>query len=172
MLDISISYNKFKFLGYEFMTWLWFAIEEGKLINTDKKPILLEIGNRIVFENSLNNTIETITIKGDEAGLEEGILALKKGAVVTELNLVYKENEQKWQFTLKGENLNIAGIKTPDTGNIEKQEDIEGVILEKVYLYNKVVEIIDTLFKKFIKIRLSNKWNDETVPLIRNWINS
>jgi len=172
MLDISISYNKFKFLGYEFMTWLWFAIEEGKLINTDKKPILLEIGNRIVFENSLNNTIETIIIKGDEAGLEEGILALKKGAVVTELNLVYKENEQKWQFTLKGENLNIAGIKTPDTGNIEKQEDIEGVILEKVYLYNKVVEIIDTLFKKFIKIRLSNKWNDETVPLIRNWINS
>ena len=172
MLDISISYNKFKFLGYEFMTWLWFAIEEGKLINTDKKPILLEIGNRIVFENSLNNTIETITIKGDEAGLEEGILALKKGAVVTELNLVYKENEQKWQFTLKGENLNIAGIKTPDTGNIEKQEDIEGVILEKVYLYNKVVEIMDTLFKKFIKIRLSNKWNDETVPLIRNWINS
>ncbi len=172
MLDISISYNKFKFLGYEFMTWLWFAIEEGKLINTDKKPILLEIGNRIVFENSLNNTIETIIIKGDEAGLEEGILALKKGAVVTELNLVYKENEQKWQFTLKGENLNIAGIKTPDTGNIEKQEDIEGVILEKVYLYNKVVEIMDTLFKKFIKIRLSNKWNDETVPLIRNWINS
>ena len=172
MLDISISYNKFKFLGYEFMTWLWFAIEEDKLINTDKKPILLEIGNRIVFENSLNNTIETIIIKGDEAGLEEGILALKKGAVVTELNLVYKENEQKWQFTLKGENLNIAGIKTPDTGNIEKQEDIEGVILEKVYLYNKVVEIIDTLFKKFIKIRLSNKWNDETVPLIRNWINS
>jgi len=43
--------------------------------------------------------VETVTIKGDDAGLEEGLLALRKGAVVSEINLAYKSGEQEWSFT-------------------------------------------------------------------------
>ena len=27
MLDISIAYNRYKYLGHEFLTWLWFIME-------------------------------------------------------------------------------------------------------------------------------------------------
>ena len=27
MLDIAVAYNRYKFLGNEFLTWLWFMIE-------------------------------------------------------------------------------------------------------------------------------------------------
>ena len=81
MLDVAVSYNRYKFLGYEFLTWLWFTIDKDSnhLTEIFQKPITLQIGNRITLENRQNQAVETVTIKGDEAGLEEGMLALQKG---------------------------------------------------------------------------------------------
>ncbi|MBW2173517.1 MAG: hypothetical protein JRF64_02515, partial [Deltaproteobacteria bacterium] len=89
MLDVAISYNRYKFLGYEYLTWLWFVIEkdQDRIRGLGQEPADLEIGNRIVLENKKRDAVESITIKGDDAGLEEGVLALRKGGVVTELNL-------------------------------------------------------------------------------------
>ena len=174
MLDISIAYNRYKFLGYEFLTWIWFLTENdhNRLEGVEKEPFCLEIGNRIVLENMHNNTVETITIKGDDAGLEEGILALRKGAVVTEMNLVCKVSDQKWQFTVKGESFNMASLNLPHTGRIETQKDIEGAVIEKVYLYERVFQVIDDLFKQFITLRVSNDWGKNVVPQIKQWIYS
>ena len=172
MLDVSISYNRYKFIGHEFLTWLWFIMENDQkfLRKLDKDMTSLHIGNRVVLENSLNNTNESILIKGDDAGLEEGKLALKKGAVVIELNFIYKSENQEWKFTLKGESLSFSSLKVPETGPIESKEDIEGLVLEKAYLYEKAIVLLDILFNHFIKIRLSEKWTTRTVPGIKNWI--
>ncbi len=107
--------------------------------NFDQDFVALEVGNRIVFENRRKESAERITIKGDGASLEEGILTLKKGALVTELNVVYKSAELIWQFTLKGESLNISSLSIPNTGSAESDEDIEGFVLEKIFLYDKVL---------------------------------
>jgi hypothetical protein len=42
--------------------------------------------------------------------------------------------------------------------------------LEKVYLFEKVIELVNILYKSFIKIRISNEWNENIVPEIRKWI--
>lgn len=174
MLDVSVAYNRYRFLGYEFLTWLWFVIDKDQQTITDcvKEAESLHIGNRIVLENRQNNSLESITIKGDDAGLEEGVLALKKGAVVTEMNLAYSEGDQQWRFTLKGESLGLSGLKTPETGNVETREDLEGAVLEKVYLYDKAVALVDALFKKFIHLRLSEDWNTSSVVNIRKWLHA
>ena len=172
MLDIAVSYNRYKFVGYEFLTWLWFITEKNADIigKMDTEPITLEVGNRIVLENRNNDRIETITIKGDDAGLEEGFLALAKGGMVIEMNLAYQTGDHKWTFTLKGESLNISNLKLPETGPIETQEDIEGAVLEKVFFYEKAFEIIDKLYQLFLKVRVSDKWNKDVVPRIKKWI--
>ena len=117
MLDVAVAYNRYKFLGEEFLTWLWYVIENDQNLikNFDKDFVALEVGNRIVFENRRNDSDERITIKGDRANLEEGILALKKGGLVTELNMIYRSGEFRWQFTVKGESLNISSLITPKT---------------------------------------------------------
>ena len=53
MLDIAIAYNRYRFLGNEYLTWLWFTLEnERNLLNQfDKDLTNLEIGNRVVLEN-------------------------------------------------------------------------------------------------------------------------
>ncbi len=172
MLDISVAYNRYKFVGYEFLTWLWFVVEHdpSQLSHVIPETVKFTIGNRIMLENAVHDAVETITIKGDDAGLEEGVLALKKGALVTEIHLRATEEENEWQFTLKGESLNISNLKIPDTGQIETKDDIEGAVLEKFFLYEKIMNWLDGIFGYFIKIRLSPEWNDGVVPSIKKWI--
>ena len=172
MLDVAIAYNRFKFIGNEFLTWLWFTIDEdqNKIKSIDESTASLLIGNRIVLENNLNDTVERITIKGDDAGLEEGLLSLRKGAVVVEMNLTYLSDNQQWTFSLKGESLSFSGLKVPETGPVETKDDIEGMVLEKVYLYEKAINLINSLFNVFLKIRSTEHWNQKVVPEMRRWI--
>jgi hypothetical protein len=172
MLDISVAYNRYKFVGYEFLTWLWFVIEHdpSQLNKIVTETINFTIGNRIMLENAVHDAVETITIKGDDAGLEEGVLALKKGALVTEIHLRVSEDENEWQLTLKGESLNISNLKLPETGQVETKDDIEGAILEKIFLYEKLMDWLDGIFGYFIKIRISPEWPDGVLPRIKKWI--
>ncbi len=174
MLDVAVSYNRYKFLGHEFLTWLLFTMEtnQDRLTKLDKELVSLDIGNRIVLEKRNKDDVDTMIIKSDDAEIEEGLLFLKKGAIVTELNLLYKSGDFDWKFSIKGESLNISGLKVPQTGKVEKKEDIEGAVLEKIYLYEKVVLLINILYKDFIKLRLSTKWKKEAIPGISRWITS
>lgn len=174
MLDVSVAYDRYKFLGHEFLTWLWFImdVDQTSIVKTNKDMVSLEMDNRIVLENSLDDRVENIRIKGDDAGLEEAKISLQKGGVVTELNFSFKSGDHEWKFNVKGESLNISSLKSPETGKIEKNDDIEGAVLEKIYLYEKVVSLVENLYNQFIYLRISNKWDVDIVPRIKKWIKS
>jgi len=171
MLDASISYHRYAFLGCEFLTWLWYSVSSSGINTILKKGDSLEIGNKIVLERKLSDSIEKITIKGKDADLEEGMISLKKGAVVKELNLLYKSGDKEWFFTVTGETLSLSNIKTPDIGFIETKNDVEGFAMEKFFLFSSIYSLIDDLYKNFITVRVSEKWNP-VVSDIKKWINS
>ena len=173
MLDVAVAYNRYKFIGEEFLTWLWYIIDtsQSRLKAFDEKIESLEIGNRIVLENRKKESTERITIKGDGASLEEGILALKKGALVTELSLKYRSNNNEWKFTIKGESLNLSSLTTPPTALPETADDVEGFVMEKAYLYERIIKFIEHAFNDFIKLRISNSWNKSERLLVQQWIN-
>ena len=172
MLDVAVAYNRYKFLGEEFLTWLWFQIDTNQHLFTtfDHEITSFHIGNRVVLENRKTETLERITIKGDDAGFEEGILALRKGALVTELNLAFHANNQEWKFTIKGESLNLSGVTIPKTGLPETPEDLEGFVIEKTYHYDKVINFLDKIYANYIKLRISNSWKKNDAVQIRKWI--
>lgn len=172
MLDLATAYNRYKFLGHEFLTWLWYLIETDghRLGQTDPPAIVLALGKRIVLENPRENHAEKITIKGDYANFEAGILPLRQGSLVTELALEAKSAEMTWEFNLKGESLSVSAMKMSSTGPMESLDDVEGALLEKIYLLETILQFIDTLFERFVKIRVTNDWNEQIVPQIREWI--
>lgn len=172
MLDIATAYNRYKFIGHEFLTWLWYLIETDghRLGQADPPAIVLALGKRIVLENPRENHAEKVTIKGAYANFEAGILPLRQGSLVTELSLEAKAAEMTWEFNLKGESLSVSGMKMSTTGPIESLDDVEGALLEKVYLLENILQFIDKLFERFIKVRVSNDWENKTVPKIRQWI--
>ncbi|MCU0558802.1 MAG: hypothetical protein MUD16_01225 [Desulfobacterales bacterium] len=172
MLDVSTAYQRYRFLGDEFLTWLWFCIEKDQKLFTaaDADCTALEIGNRMVLENRKTKSVERITIKGDDAGLEEGRLALRKGALVSEMALVFKTGEYQWQFSVKGESLNISNLKTPGATAPQGPEQLEPFLLERFDFINKIIFFIENLYKLFIRARLSSQWVSKQVPSIRKWI--
>lgn len=172
MLDVAIAYDKYKFIGYEFLTWLWFVIEtdQGYMRSVHPEITSLDVGNRLVLENRKTGTIETVTIKGDDAGLEEARLSLKKGGMVSEMNLMYRAADQKWQFTIKGESFHISAMKIPETGPVESEEDWEGGVLERLFLYEKAMMLLNRLYNGFIRLRIQSEWSKRIVPEMKNWI--
>ena len=123
----------------------------------------------MVLENRWSNGVETITIKGDSAGLEEAKLALSKGAAVTDINLIYKSGDLQWHFSLKGESLSFSGLKLPETGSIEESDELEATVIDKIYLYEKPFTFIDQLYRLFVQLRLSNRWK-QTVSEMKKWV--
>lgn len=172
MLDVSVAYNRYKFLGHEFLTWLWYMIEneQDAFQKVDPELASLTIGNRVVLENHRHNREETITIRGDGAGLEEGLIALKKGGKVTELNLVCSFAEYEWRFQLKGESLGLSGLKVPQAEKVEKNEDLEGAVLERIFLIEKIVNLTYNAYNQFLEVRVSDDWDKRTVGEINAWI--
>ncbi len=182
MLDIATAYNRYQFLGNEFLTWIWYLIETNK--NTIQEDFFasLEIGHTIVLENNLgDNSREKITIKGDQAGLEEGRTALKKGAQVTQIHIkclmeppkdhTDTNDEYLYEFTLKGESFHITGLKTPKTIKGD-EEETEADILEKAFLLENIMKVIDTLFIRFVEKKISPEWKTSEIQKIRAWIDS
>ena len=176
MLDIATAYNKYMFLGNEFLTWLWYLVESGQDITElsgSKEPVTLEIGNSLVLENNLGEkSKEKITIKGDQAGLEEGTTALKKGAWVTDINLVCKIGEEEYKFSIKGESFNLTGLKTPSMDTSASDDETEGMVMEKAFLLSKVMEVIDTLFLKYIERRTADDFKTTEYKAISAWIHA
>jgi hypothetical protein len=174
MLDIAVAYNRYKFLGDQFLTWLWFLIETDQetIRLCDPDIVGLEVGNRMVLENRTTGGLETISIKGDAAGLEEAIVSLSKGAAVSEIQLIYKTAALEWVFAIKGESLSFSGIKLPENTAVQIDEDLDGMILDKLYLYENPLQLIDTLYQSFIQLRLSEKWSSQITVSIKTWLNA
>lgn len=175
MLDIAVAYSRFQFLGEEFLTWLWYVVDNDlKLLRQlDEDLVALEIGNRMVLVNRrLRDGVETVTIRGDDANMDEGLLTLRKGGMVAEAHLIYKSGDHEWQFNLKGESLNLSSVKVPPTGKMESREDLEGVVIEKIDLCNKAVSLTNRLYQHFIELRLGPEWTRHVVPAVRKWINT
>ena len=173
MLDVAVAYSRYQFLGEEFLSWLWFVIENDHQLLQQLDPDLaaLEIGHRMVLVNRRHrDTGETVTIRGDHAGMEEGLLTLKKGGMVAEIHLIYRSGDNEWQFSLKGESLNLSSLKVPATGSVETEEEIEGAVIEKIYLYERAIGLINRLYGRFIKLRLGDEWNKRVVPAVGKWI--
>jgi hypothetical protein len=174
MLDVSVTYNRFKFLGHQYLTWLWHIIDTGMYRDffDTKEKIILTVGNRIVLENRRFKDIETVTISGDLADLTEGKVALKKGALVSEMNIKIEKDGQPWALTLKGESLSFVNLKTPVVGQSQIPEDLDGAVLEKIYLFETAIQIMDTVYRSFIKQRLGNDWEGKITGRIKKWIAS
>ena len=174
MIDIAIAYQRYKFLGLEFLTWLWFILETDPNIfrEIDSELISCQVGKRLVLENRRKDQFETVTIKGDAPGLEEARTALKKGALIAEIDLSFKTTQQMWEYSLKGESLSVSGFRLPAIRTDDSVERMDDAIYERLLLLEKAVNSINALFHRFIKIRISRKWNEQVVPDVHKWITS
>lgn len=169
---VSLVQDK-KFLGREFLSWLWFQSDSnlGTVALDDSQNVEIWIDNKITLESEDQENVERVICHGENSEMLEAREALSQGKKVSQARFKLSLNEAEWYFTLDDCWLNFRTCKTPKV-MLDKKEDPEGLFFEKTLLLQEVVRIIEQLFSQFIKIRISPEWTTKHLPAIRNWIQS
>ncbi len=164
-----------KFLGQEFLTWLWFKSEErggmvelpgsGDVVVVFEKHVLLEFGEGESFEK--------IICQGLQAELNEARTGLRMGKKLEQARIHLAQGDYEWHLTLKGSLFEFRSVKPPKSLNPGEENDgpeaAEGRILERIGMLERVTHIVDELFHFFLEVRVSPEWPAE-VKKLTHWI--
>ncbi len=155
------------FLGGEFLTWLWYASEQGNgLFSVGGDAVEVSFDDLLVLESLLAESQEN-TFKGGEPTLaEEARLALRLGKKVSKAKLRLRRQDREWAFTIKASTLDMASVKLPAV--MSKIEDDQ--FFERLYLLEELDRTFDELYLGFLRRRLSPDWETKELPRVRAWV--
>jgi len=163
--------SKSERLGREFLLWLWFRSEmdECRFDLEEGEPVEIWVDRRMVLKADRDGRLEKLTCTGENYHFKEARMALRDGKDLTEILLKLRLGDHEWQFVMDSTWMNYKSFRTPKVV-FDKNEDPEGIFYEKVYLIEQAVEVMDALFARFVRLRLSPEWKQKERPLLKNWI--
>jgi hypothetical protein len=74
-----------------------------------------------------------------------------------------------FQVSLKAEDFCLNSLKTPKLDKADGDEDPDALLLEKFYLMEVCASLLDDLYARFLRLRLSPAWQKE-VDDMRQWM--
>jgi len=164
-----------RFLGQEFLTWLWCKSEErsGAIDLPGIGDISVAFEKHLLLEYGEGESHEKVICQGLQAELNEARTGLRMGKKLEQARIVLGRGEYEWIMTIKASMFDFKSVKTPKTmASTEDSDDpaaVEGKILEKIGLYEQALQLVDELFRLYLTVRLSTGWETELARL-RAWI--
>jgi len=177
-MDLVDLITEKRFLGQEFLTWLWWKSEErggsvplpgqGDIVVVFEKHMLLEYG-----EAEYN---ERLVCSGLQTELREARTGLRTGKKLEQARLQIVKNEMEYNLTLGATLFEFKNVKLPkteaaDSSGDSSEAEMEGAILERIYLFEELMKIINDLFRMFLEVRTSDGWLEE-LARIRTWVHT
>lgn len=160
-----------RFLGFEFLTWLWFFSERsgGSFRISEEKEAEVHLGERLVLMLPGEGK-EKVVCTTQANFLDEARMALKRGKLVHEIQLLLMVADNEYLLTLDSALWAVKGLKAPKQLQDYEEEDADGLFLEKMYFLEEVSSALDVLYGKFLAERLGSAWDSDTLPLMKQWI--
>ena len=175
-MDIVEIAEEKRFLGQEFLTWLWWKSEErgGSVALEDRGDILVVFEKHMLLESGEGESAEKLICSGLQAELQEARTGLRVGKKLEQARIQLTHDAYQYNFTLTGASMDFRNVRLPKTAETEKDtanqpEEVEGAILERIFLFENLVRIVHALFAMFLQIRLGDAWRQEA-ERIRSWI--
>ena len=175
-MDLVDLITEKRFFGQEFLTWLWWKSEErggsvklegqGDIIVVFEKHMLLEYG-----EADYN---ERLVCSGLQTELKEARTGLRTGKKLEQARIQLIKDEREYNLTLGATFFEFRNVKLPKTEGADASSDspeaeMEGAILERIYLFEELVKIVNDLLRMFAEVRTSERWPEE-VARVRSWV--
>ncbi|NOR25222.1 MAG: hypothetical protein GQ542_12715 [Desulforhopalus sp.] len=165
-----------RFLGQEFLTWLWWKSEErgGSVDLPGEGDITVVFEKHMLLESGEGESMEKIVCTGLQAELQEARTGLRMGKKLEQARIIIGHRDYEYSFTLAAALMEFRNVKLPKTETTENDksdspEEVEGMILERVYLFEELIKLVNGLFSMFLNVRLSEGWHDE-LQKIRAWV--
>ncbi|MFO0661662.1 MAG: hypothetical protein U0165_17790 [Polyangiaceae bacterium] len=157
-----------RFLGREFLVWVWFESElfEGELTATGQDPFELHLEKQITLEAGQKDK-ETSVLKGMQPShTPEAREALRQGKTPTRARIRINRAEQEFTFSLSTDALSLSGVKIPALLKEEGDEPF----YERIGLIEDLEALIEALYADFLALRVSTSWPKSVHPLMMRWI--
>lgn len=165
-----------RFLGQEFLTWLWWKSEErgGSVDLPGEGDVTVVFEKHMLLESGEGESMEKIVCTGLQAELQEARTGLRMGKKLEQARIIIGHRDYEYSFTLAAALMEFRNVKLPKTETTENDksdnpEEIEGMILERVFLFEELIKLVNGLFRMFLDVRLSEAWRDE-LQKIRAWV--
>jgi hypothetical protein len=185
--------EKRRFVGREFLLWLWFESElfDATLSSGDSGPFGLWLEKRLVLSAGKDSTRITASSPGRGREAKEALLA---GQLPESAGIRITSSEEETSFVLRAEALGVSGLKLPgavlgkegDAPNVlleemmgkrgkkprkkERREDeAYEAFYERMRLTHDFEALLESLYRDFLRFRLSPRWKAVFVPAARAW---
>lgn len=168
-MDLIDLIESHRFLGPEFLTWLWYRSEmhDGLIPLGGRKVCELNVDDKITLEADMVETEQSVLKGGAPAVTPEAREALRQGKVPTSARLRVHHDGLEYLFTLKASALQLSGVKLPTV--LSKEDDDK--FYERMSLLETVESLVDHFYGEFMGVRLSPAW-PEVTGLMRAWVQS
>jgi recombination associated protein RdgC len=175
-MDLVDLITEKRFVGQEFLTWLWWKSEErggsvelggqGDITVVFEKHMLLEYG-----EADYN---ERLVCSGLQTELKEARTGLRTGKKPEQARLQIIKDEKEYNLTLGASFFEFRNVRLPkteaaDSTSGNSDAEMEGAVLERIYLFEELVKIVNDLLRMFAEVRTSDRWPEE-VARVRAWV--
>lgn len=166
-----------RFLGQEFLTWLWWKSEErgGSVDVPGRGDALIVFEKHMLLEFGEGESSEKLICQGLQSELKEARTGLRMAKKLEQARIMLTMGTLEWNFTLVGSMMEFRNVKLPKTAKVDgvqdNSEEVEGLLLERIYLFEQLVEVVNELFRVFLDVRVSSGWKTQLVS-IHQWIHN
>ncbi len=169
-MDLIDLINSRRFLGSEFLTWLWFKVDchDGLLDVKDIGRVELIFDDQMTLDAYLAETQRNDLRGGAPAYSPEALTALRQGKRPIKAKLRVIREGREWSFAFKAETFDLGAIKIPALLTDETDEQF----WERMYLVEELEGVVHGLYREFLSVRLSNDWSERFVGAMQAWIES
>lgn len=166
-MDLVDRIETTRFLGNEFLLWLWFAGDvTGGNHEVADGVVEVSLESQLKLTDPLSAR-ESIAMRGEDPfGSAEADQALKCGKLPAKVLLRIKQGESEWLTSLDGPALSISGVKLPALLDEARDEPL----FERLRLLEQLDDLIHELYRQFLTVRLSPSWKGELLPAMRSWV--
>ncbi len=171
-MDLALVERENSLIGQDFLTWLWFKTEaETPLFsNKDNHTFHVNMEQRVSVQGGEGEGKETASVSSPRGELTEAKTGLRTGKKVNKAQLRFEMDQDEWLLQLKSDDFSLSGFKTPKIQTKDEEgDDPDAKFLEKIYLIEKCLDMLDTVFAVFLKVRLSKDWDAEA-DKVKDWI--
>jgi hypothetical protein len=167
-MDLVDRIETARFLGGEFVLWLWFSrdVLAGALDIPGQGMMEVALESSLLLVDPLTDT-ERVTVRGfDPLGSLEAEHALLVGKLPRKvgLRLVFEQNE--WVATLDAASFVLSGVKLPALLSEGEEEHFH----ERMRLLEQLHDLVQGLYRHFLTVRLSPQWEVTLLPAMRDWL--
>jgi hypothetical protein len=168
-MDIGEKIASARFLGREFLVWLWWQSEEREgvlpLPSGESCELWLEEQLTLVIDNLLERA-ESKMKGGTPSLTPEAKEALRQGKLPTRAKIRLDRGPQHWSFVLDADAFAISSVQIPALITEETEERF----YERMQLVEELEAMIGGLLETFVRLRTSPAWERDALPAMRAWV--